>query len=289
MHIVWHGENHMKWIRDNTGRVVVIAVVIFMLITISVSSTRIGNDSVNDTAPELAVQRLTADAQSGFSKLFGNIGDFFSGVIHYKDYQDENEKLKQENAELKEELSNAQLSEKELSELQNLSETLNYSDYSSDYDKVSADVISLDSSGVFGNLTISVGKNDGVKKGSFVINEDGLVGKVSSVTGGTAKVSGIIDSTVSVSFYDQSDTNVIGLVTGDGSGNLEGYLFDAEKTIEKGAVLMTSGLGSYPGGIEIGTVTKVSTDKSTGQLVIEAEPAVDFYSTKIVTVLTSKN
>ncbi|MDD6255345.1 MAG: rod shape-determining protein MreC [Eubacteriales bacterium] len=278
----------MNWMRENAGRILVAVVVVCMLATISVSASRTGNDNVNDTVPERAVQRLTAEAQTGFSGVFGSLGDFFSGVVHFRKYQNENEKLKKENAELKESLSKAQLDDKKLSELKSLSDSLNYSDYSSSYDRVSADVISLDESGVFGNITVGAGKNDGIKKGSLVINEDGLVGKVISVTGSTAKVAGIIDSTISVSFYDQSDNQVLGMVTGNGKGKLEGYLFDTDKTIAKGAVLMTSGLGSYPAGIEIGTVSDVNTDKSTSQVTITAEPQADFYALRTVTVLTSK-
>lgn len=277
----------MRWIRENAGKTLVIAVVIFMLATVTMSAARTGNDSMNDPVTERAAQRLTADAQVGFSKAFSSIGDFFSGVVHFRKYQNENKDLKKENAELKESLAQAQLDEKQLGELKALSESLNYSDYASSYDRVSADVISLDKSGVFGIITVSAGKNDGVKKGSLVVNEDGLVGRVVSVTGSTAKVAGIIDSTMSVSFYDKSASDVLGMVSGDGKGVLTGYLFDTQKTITKGAVLMTSGLGNYPGGIEIGTVKKVNKDKSTGQVTVTAEPSVDFYSAKTVTILAS--
>lgn len=277
----------MKWIRENFGKVCIVAAVVFFLVTASLSSVRTVDDGTNDTGAERAAQRLTADVHAPFSAVFNNIGDFFSDIIHVREYASENEKLKKENARLKESLSDAELDEKQLSELKDLSKSLNYASYSKSYSKTSADVISLNQSGVFGIMTISAGSNDGVRKGNLVINEDGLVGRVMSVTGSSAKVEGIVDSTMSVSFYVKDKDDTLGIVTGDGKGGLEGYLFDSEKDLSKKAVLMTSGLGRYPAGIEIGTVKKVTKDKSTGQINFTAEPSVDFYAADIVSVLTA--
>ncbi|MBO4725281.1 MAG: rod shape-determining protein MreC, partial [Firmicutes bacterium] len=49
--------------------------------------------------------------------------------------------------------------------------------------------------------------------------------------------------------------------------------------------LITSGIGLYPQGIEIGTVKSVSFNKDTQLKTIEVEPAVDFNSLKKVMVL----
>lgn len=278
----------MKWMRENSGKICIIAAVIFFLITASVSSYRIGEDEENDSAAELSIQELTADIQTPFSGMMRKAGDFFSDLMHFREYSEENSRLKEENTELKKALSEAQMSQNQLQELRELSDSLNYSGHSDNYHEVGADVISLDESGIYGTFTISAGSRDGVEKGNVVTSSAGLVGRISSVAEKHSKVSGIINNSISVSFYVQGQEDVIGIVTGDGRDGLTGYLLDNGKTIDEGAVLMTSGLGRYPAGIEIGTVMKVNKDKTTSQVNISAEPSVDFYSAGIVAVLVEK-
>ena len=277
----------MKWMRENSGKICIIAAVVFFLITASVSSYRIGSDE-NDSAVELSVQELTADVQKPFSKIMRRAGDFFSDLTHFMEYSEENRQLREENTELKKALSKAELSQNQLAELKELSDSLNYTGHSTEYDEVVADVISLDESGIYGTFTISAGSRDGVKKGNVVISQAGMVGRVSAVSKNHAKVSGIINASISVSFYVQGKEDVIGIVTGDGKDGLTGYLLDNGKEIDQGAVLMTSGLGRYPAGVEIGTVTEVNKDKTTSQVSIAADPSVDFYSAGIVAVLVEK-
>ena len=81
---------------------------------------------------------------------------------------------------------------------------------------------------------------------------------------------------------------MIGVVRGDGKGELTGYLLDNGKKISEGDILMTSGLGRYPAGIQIGTVTSVNKDKTTSQVYIHADPSFDFYSAGFVTVLVEE-
>ena len=278
----------MKWVRENIGKVCLIAAVVFFLVTASLSSYRIGNDDDNDSVFELAAQHLTADVHSPLSGVLHNVSGFFGDLVHFRQYAKENEKLKQENDNLRQALSESQMSQEQLQQLEQLSAALSYTDQLSAYRKVTADVISLDQSGVYGTLTISAGSRQGIRKGDVVAGPEGMVGRVLSVTKKSAKVSGIINSSISVSFYVQGNEKMIGVVRGDGKGELTGYLLDNGKKISEGDILMTSGLGRYPAGIQIGTVTSVNKDKTTSQVYIHADPSFDFYSAGIVTVLVEE-
>ena len=278
----------MRWMRENISKVCIITAVVFFLVTASLSSYRIGSEEENDTAAELSLQQLTADVQIPFSKVFGTVGDFISDLVHFRQYAKENEELRQENESLKNSLVEAQMTQERMQQLEQISQALEYMDHSADFRKVTTDIVSLDRSGIYGILTISAGSRDGVSKGDIVTGAGGMVGRVISVTKHSAKVSGIINSSTSVSFCVQGKENTIGIVRGNGKNALTGYLLDNGKKIEEGAVLITSGLGRYPAGIQIGTVTSVNKDKTTSQVNIDVTPSVDFYSAGIVTVLVGE-
>ena len=278
----------MKWVRENLSKVCLIAAIVFFLVTASVSSYRAGNEEENDSVAEVAIQNLAADVHAPLSGVLRSISSFFGDLVNFREYAVENEKLKQENAELKKTLSETQVTQEQLEQLQQLSSNFSYIDHSSGYREVAADVISLDSSGVYGILTISAGKRQGVQKGDVVDGPSGMVGRVLSVARNSSKVSGIINSSTSVSFYVQGKENLIGVVTGDGKGALKGYLLDNGKKIEEGDLLTTSGLGRYPAGLEIGTVTSVNKDKTTSQVSIHVAPSVDFYAAGIVAVFVEE-
>ena len=153
---------------------------------------------------------------------------------------------------------------------------------------MTADVIAVDGSNLFNIFTINVGKNDGISAGSIVVNEDGLVGKVVTVGKSWSKVLGIVDASDSVSFTLLRDPEVIGVLSGDGEGGLSGYLFDEEKSLNKGDILITSGMSLYPAGIVIGKVSSVEYDESSKEKKISVESQVNFKAIRRVTVLISQ-
>ena len=144
-----------------------------------------------------------------------------------------------------------------------------------------------DGSNIFNVFTINAGKDDGVTPGSIVVNEDGLVGKVVTVGKTWSKVLGIVDANDSVSFTLLRDPEVVGVLSGDGEGGMSGYLFDEEKSLNKGDILITSGMSLYPAGITIGKVSSVVYDESSREKRINVEPQVNFRAIRMVTVLVS--
>lgn len=271
----------MNWIKEHIKLLLIMLIVAVLAAIIAVSSIESSKDPV-----ETGIQTAASAAAKPVSAAGNGITSFFSGLIHFRDSQRENYELKQQVEELNEQLAQAQLSQYQLTQLQNLSNELNLATYDDAYSRITGQVISIDSSGVFDIFTIDVGKSDGVKVDDIVVNQDGLVGRVMSVGRKWAKVMGIIDSSNSLSFTLARDPEVTGIISGNGNGSMSGYIFDDSKSIIEGDTLITSGIGYYPQGIEIGKVTSVELDSETKQKTVEADSSVNFRSIRYVTVLS---
>ncbi len=239
----------MKWIRDYALQIVSGALIISVFIIVGIFS------------------------------LTGGINDFRENqrVIH---------ELRQENYDLKVELSRAEFRRLELNDMRALEESLGAVEYDDSFTKVTAKVVAASSADIFDVFTINAGSDHGVAKEDMVVNADGLVGVVTETGRNWSKITGIADSSVSVSFCLRRDPSVIGICSGDGTGSLKGYMFDEDSFILEGDVLVTSGLGYYPAGMEIATVKTVDINKNTQVKEISAVPSADFDSVRLVTVLT---
>ena len=90
-----------------------------------------------------------------------------------------------------------------------------------------------------------------------MIDQNGAVGTVTDVSKNSATVSSILDSNVSTSFVVKKNMDILGVLKGDGNETLKGYLLDEKASVVEGDILLTSGRGAFPKGVEIGKVTKV--------------------------------
>jgi rod shape-determining protein MreC len=272
----------MNWIKEHIRLLIIMIVIALLMAIIIVSSSQLGRGNII----EVGVNTVSSAVTKPTSAAGNGITSFFSGLIHFRSTQRENYRLNQELEELKEELAKASLSEDELEQLRNLYNELNLSEYDDSYQRVTAEVISIDSSDIFDIFNISAGSDDGIKTDDIVINQDGLVGRVMSVGNNWAKVMSIIDSSNSISFTITRDPEIIGIISGNGQGSMSGYIFDETKSVVEGDTLITSGIGYYPKGIEIGEVTSINIDSGTKQKTVEADSSVNFKSIRFVTVLT---
>ena len=69
---------------------------------------------------------------------------------------------------------------------------------------------------------------------------------------------------------------------------MKGYLFDKEESVFTGDILVTSGLGLYPAGIQIGEVEGVVEDKSNLLQYIKIKPYVNFKTIDKVIVINPR-
>lgn len=202
------------------------------------------------------------------SWIFNTANDFktLSQVL------EENKKLKEQNAELTNQLTNEKI---EQYELENLRELFNLSEKYPTYEKVAANVIAKDSGNWFSSFTINRGKNDGIEPGMNVIAGSGLVGIVMEVGPNYAKVRSIIDDANNVSAMVPS--------TGD-NFNVSGNL----KTMNESMVITFSGLRDDENLVKVGepVITSYVSDQYHQGILIGYISSIEFGPNKLTKIGT---
>lgn len=208
----------------------------------------------------------------------------FVGIFSFKAQMKENEALKEENQELQQQNMKLRLLREEKEELEQLCRIFDYQ-LPAEGQVTAANVAAMDLSRWQGVFTIDKGSGSGVRKGDAVVSGEGLVGKVSEVSGRTAKVTSLLAQQMKISFQIEGGNGQTGVLQSSGSGTLSGYLPTEEYGAERGDRLVTSGIGTYPAGLLIGTVTRVRQEEASQWIQIEAKPAVSVFSLKKVGVV----
>ncbi len=271
----------MKWIKTHKLISFLLAVILLSLLFL-VGSVAAGGSGNIVTG---VFNRIYTAIERPVTAVAGGISDNVSGIFSYQELQEENEALKEENQKLKEQVTGLTLSANELKELKNLSKVLNFKGISGSGDIVSADVVSMDGTNWMNIFTINVGTESGVKEGSVVVCGEGLVGKVHSAGKGWAKVVSMIDESSRITFKVSGNLKLIGVVEGSADGTLSGFMLDSNAKVEEGDRLVTSGMGLFPAGIEIGRITKVRYDSDEQLQKVDIKSSVDFKSLQKVAVI----
>jgi rod shape-determining protein MreC len=163
------------------------------------------------------------------------------------------------------------------------------------FDPVVAEVIGRPPSAFVQAIAIAAGSGNGVRVDDPVVTADGLVGIVTRVTRGTARIQLLTDQEAAVSAIDIR-TGAPGIVL-HARGTRETLVLDRvrkEDVVRFGDEVVTAGWSAgglsslYPKGIPIGKVTSVGqTDTDLFQQV-QVDPYVDFGSLDAVIVLVPK-
>ena len=195
--------------------------------------------------------------------------------------------LQKQNDQLRAELSQAQLDKSESAQLKHLLGLAGRGGY-----RIVAANVVASADGYENTVTLDAGRNDGIQADETVLNGNGLVGRVVSVSTSTATVLLATDASSTVGAR-MAGGGQIGAVTGMGKGlsgpnTLRLELFDAHSDLQPGQQLVT--LGSVHGspfvpGVPIGTVVRVepSSNSLTGVALIR--PFVNFSSLGVVGVV----
>jgi len=272
----------MKWIREHIRLISIMSVVLILLIGMIVSYTASGNMAALSKVTAGGLTAVQGPVTNLGNRIAGGISSLFSFVTIKK----ENTELKTEVSELNRKIISLQLDKAELEELRTLKSALNYQGLAVGYDYVTADVAALDDSDQFNIFTINAGSDQGIAVDSVVLDGDGLVGHVYSVGGNWAKVISVIDENNSVSFRVFRDVSLLGILSGDGKGGLNGYMLNSNASVIEGDLLITSGLGFYPAGVPIGKVTKIEWQNDQLIKAVTIDPSVNFKDIQKVVVAT---
>lgn len=271
----------MKWIKTHKMLTIVIFVFLVLCIILSFSAVRASNFPISDK-----VQQGNVAVGSPATKTVNGIQSGLKSIFNFRGISRENERLRERVAELEHENTSLALKQDELEELRQLASILNYESVVDRYQIVTGNVVALDSSDFFNIFTIDRGSESGIAKNDVVVAGNGLIGRVLEVGTGFSKVISIIDEDTNISFQVRSNSAIMGMMSGDGKGGLSGFTFDSNAGVVKGDVLLTTNIGIYPEGIEIGKITSVAYDEDTQLKNITVEPSVSFKGMKKVMVLT---
>ncbi len=271
----------MRWIREHKLISALLAILLALLIIFCVSVSRGGSSNAATDVVNSGMNLVSG----GLSSVAETIKKNVLGIFSYKKLQANVEELQAENDSLKKQLAEAKIEQEQLEQLEELAQVLNYDYTKKEFNLVSADVTSLDGANWTNVFTINVGSEAGVEVGDAVVNGMGLVGKIQDTGKGWSKVVSIIDDDSKVSFKLARDSKQLGVVAGNSMGEISGYMLDSESLVSQGDTIITSGLGTYPEGLEIGTVQDVAYNSNTLLKELTVEPAVNFKSLEKVAVI----
>jgi rod shape-determining protein MreC len=226
------------------------------------------------------VERVASDVTSPVSSVF----DWVTGG---PSSDSKIASLQAANARLRAELSQAQLSRTDQSQLSSLLRLAGKGGY-----KVVAASVIAAGQDYSDTVTLDVGRKDGVKAHETVLNGQGLVGTVTQVSSGTSTVLLATDA-VSVVGARMAGNDQIGSITGTGkslSGPtvLQLKLFDGNATLQAGQDLVTFGSvhnTPYVPGVPIGQVTRVQGNAGSLTQTALVKPFVNFTSLGVVGVV----
>ncbi|HHX14021.1 MAG TPA: rod shape-determining protein MreC [Clostridiales bacterium] len=273
----------MRWFREHVRLVIPLTLILVLIILSGISYAWKGDAS----PPGRLIHSLGTFVTEPVSKSTSAVSAMLKGIFQFKKVAAENERLRQENADLQAQLTKNQLDQADLDELKRLTKALSFHSANSVYKPVTGEVVAMDSSLWFRIFTINIGSKQGSAENSVVVNADGLVGRVVKAGSNWSKVVSIIDENTEVSFRVYRDPELVGVLKGDGKGRLTGYMLDADAEITKGDLLIASGLELYPRGLPIGKISCVIRDDDALLQKIEVKPAVNFKKLRIIAVLDS--
>jgi rod shape-determining protein MreC len=161
------------------------------------------------------------------------------------------------------------------------------------FDEVTGRVIARSPTIWYSTVTIDHGTSSGVEVNDPVISGDGLVGRVTSATGGTAKVTLISDHTSAVS-AKVVPAGIQGLIRPEVGNPTDLVLdfIDTSKHVRVGETVVTAGWKSrglssfYPYGIPLGRVTQATVAEQEASQQVHVRPFADLRGLEFVQVLT---
>jgi rod shape-determining protein MreC len=244
-------------------------------------------------ATQRGALEVLAPIQEGANKAVKPVRDLFGWFGDTLDAQDERDRLAKERDALRGEVARLEVANRELQQLRGLQE-INTTGGLDRYDPLQARVYQRSPSTWYQTATINKGSSDGVQVDDPVVNGQGLIGKVKSVSDGNAVVMLLTDQDFGVSALapKRGEPGSITPIPGAG-GDLLFDLVDNAETIRKGDLIVTAGTSSerlpsvYPRAIPIGLVKRIENGEGELDRRIHVAPVADLLHLDIVQVLTA--
>ncbi len=238
------------------------------------------------------VSAVLTPVGEGAERALKPVRDLVSWFDETFEARGENERLREEVAELRARVSEAQSAVAENEQFEGLLK-IDRSAAVGGFEPVTARVIGRSPTVWFSTVTIDAGSSSGVERNDAVINRDGLVGRIREVAPGSAQVELITDpdNAVSAKVVPDGPTGIVAPVAGDPE-DLELDFIDEQEEIAENDTLVTAGWSTgpissaYPPEIPIGRVSETEPGELAEFQRIHVEPFADLRNLDYVQVLT---
>ena len=249
----------------------------------------------SDDGPLHAAQRMGVSVLMPFEVAGERISrpfrDGWGYVSDLLDAKSENERLKEENEQLRRERIANQTAERQIQELEEIATYVKSPGFPTDFEAIIATVVRRPSNPYTQQIMISAGTGDGVAKNAPVVTSDGLVGVVTDVSDSSASITLITDQNSAVT-ASISESGAWGIVrAGPSASTLVLDQVDKDELVETDDLVVTAGWATrkleslFPEGIPIGVVESVGQQDVDLYKRVQVTPFVDFDSLSEVIVL----
>ena len=279
---------YRKQVRRRRALLVLLVVAALVLLSTQFSESEGG--------PLHSMQRAVASVfgplEEGATRALKPARDLVNLVDETFNARGENEDLRSELQELRTQLAQAQSAEGENEQLRNLLD-LDRQGALAGFTPVTARVIGRSPTVWYSTVTIDKGSSAGVKTNDPVVTGDGLAGRITDVTQGTAVVTLITDdrSSVSARVLPEGPEGVAEPEVGDPSDLLLDFI-DKSQVIRRGQILVTAGWSNgaissaFPPGIPIGKVSETAVGEQQAYQRVHVTPYADIRELDFVQVAT---
>ncbi len=248
-------------------------------------------------------QEAFAPLETGASRALKPVRDLFGWVGDTFDAKKENKDLKQEVERLRSALAQSQTAERDANQLKGLVGLKDEQGFPQGTKPVTARVIARSPTVWYSGIRIDKGSSDGVRVNQPVIaagsdpehnQVGGLVGKVTSVSGGTSEVTLITDASIGVGaqVMPSGATGVVRPAVGNPRDLLmefvEGGRVTENTTVATSGFTISKGESLFPRGIPIGRVSKADLKEVDIYQRVHLQPYADLKTIDIVQVLTRR-
>lgn len=246
--------------------------------------------------PMHRVQRVVATVlgplEEGADRALKPARDLVNWFDETFEARGENENLKEELAEARDQLAQAQTAAGQRQQLEKLAELTGGGLVPPGNEAVTARVIGRSPTVWYSTVTIDKGTSAGVRVDDAVVAPDGLAGRVTATTRGTAKVTLITDpeSSVTARVQPGGSIGVVEPEVGD-PRDLQLNFVQSGEEIEENQSVVTAGFASgtldslFPPGIPIGKVTDSSLEEQQAYQRVHMRAYADLRDMEFVQVL----
>jgi rod shape-determining protein MreC len=266
--------------------------VLLSLVLITLSVREAGGGAVNAAQSAGAtVLRPFQVAAERVARPFRDVYGYFDGLTSAKS---ENSRLKQENAQLRQQVIASQNALRDNQQFRRLLHFEDSPQFPGDYAPVNARVISFPAGPFQQQVTIAAGTNRGIDLHTPVVDPNGnLVGEVTRAAGTASQVTLLTDPDSAVSAYDVA-SRVTGLLQHGQGNTLVLDRVTKDQLVQRGDVIVTAGTRNprypdlYPRGVPIGVVTSVGQTDTDLYKQVQIAPYVNFGRLDAVAALVSR-